>query len=286
MYPTHILMPSVLNPAILYFANLGYIPKNVPLSCIIDSGTEYKAITISAKYIKPYIITRNNHVAIVSWITIVIFLFGGIIVGYLSPGDTGFGDNEWIISSILVLLYISLFVVVHGYLYEVVKTSDKAERQGQGSFVSSLMRAVPLLRYIFPMEPTVSDPTNAEKHASVASEVGILATTKLGPIPLDGSSPNNPSQSADAFIKPSFSWVVDARAGTEKDATGFERVETGNFAAGSVVSKGLADVKYAINDMANTISNGIRGTHVQLRDEEENPLAARDEEQEVSFVVE
>ncbi|KAI8608467.1 hypothetical protein BC830DRAFT_953472 [Chytriomyces sp. MP71] len=100
-------------------------------------------------YAKPFRLKRNNHVAILSWITIVIFLFAGIVVGFLQTGETATDDNRWIMKSVVTLFYVSLVITVHAFLFEVVKNSDDSLLKGKGGKLALYLYRVPLVGNLF-----------------------------------------------------------------------------------------------------------------------------------------
>ncbi|KAJ3264192.1 hypothetical protein HK104_006509, partial [Borealophlyctis nickersoniae] len=65
-------------------------------------------------YIHPFNLVRNNHIAVLGWITTIIFLFAGIVLGFLRNED----DDTPIIFTTLLAFSTTLAIMLHGVLYE------------------------------------------------------------------------------------------------------------------------------------------------------------------------
>ncbi|KAI9348625.1 hypothetical protein BDR26DRAFT_853605 [Obelidium mucronatum] len=248
-------------------------------------------------YIRPYKLTRNNHVAIISWITIVIFLFAGIIVGFLQSGNE---DNGWVIASVLALFYTSLVVVVHAFFYEIFLNADNAEQKGQGGgFFGMLMKLLPFLRIVFPRQCE-----NGGDHETGGLKVdhvddGIVKTVLCKAdqdmtnvsldMPTTQITETQPKNLSVIGQNLNLSWVVESGDVKQYSGDGFhslkEEEDIGFVGtAKSLVSQRISDMKTAITGAAGTLASGMRGTHVQLRDDEDNH-ETKSAEREVSFVV-
>ncbi|KAJ3120469.1 hypothetical protein HK100_012784 [Physocladia obscura] len=247
------------------------------------------------KYAKPYKLIRTNHVAILTWVSIILFLFAGIIVGFLQSSND---DNFWIIASVLALFYASLIVVIHAFLHEIVHNYDNSVENGyinaNSGIIGWFLVKIPKLRVIFPKVEAEKDDTILGKTDDCKYPVKTIILTpeereiqKIASVTLNTAEEletiENQSARNLGIIKQqnsnkfSLSWIVDSggeiyetsdgdafKALPESDDNlGFSESSSG------FMSKGIADAREAIQIAANSIAVGIRGTHVQIIDEKE-----------------
>ncbi|KAI8831369.1 hypothetical protein BC829DRAFT_115318 [Chytridium lagenaria] len=86
-------------------------------------------------YFRPFINPHNNNISTLGWITTVIFLFAGVIIGFLSKNPD---DHFTIDITVLVMFYITITAMVHASFYEwVLMSGHKWRRKSQ--FMDRLM---------------------------------------------------------------------------------------------------------------------------------------------------
>ncbi|TPX51679.1 hypothetical protein CcCBS67573_g10003 [Chytriomyces confervae] len=232
---------------------------------------------------KPFKLSRNNHIAILSWVTIVVFLFAGIIVGFLQS-ETSTEDNRWIMRSVIVLFYVSLTVTLHGIFYEMVKNSDKSFQKGKGGKLAEFLYRTPYVRVLFPGALTEGQPKlgGKQKEPVAESDLTIIKTTvsnesaKTKPgfrnVAMVGVEEHTEPNIAGTIQIPlnrfNLSWVVDN--GELRDVEPGARVENGSSGVEeTILGRSLSDAKHFVTDVANSIQIGMRPTHVQLNDDDE-----------------
>ncbi|KAJ3237572.1 hypothetical protein HDU81_009268 [Chytriomyces hyalinus] len=207
---------------------------------------------------KPFKLSRNNQIAILSWVTIVVFLFAGIIVGFLQS-ETSTEDNKWIMRSVIVLFY------------------------GKGGKLAEFLYRVPYMRFLFPGALTELKLGGKQKEPVAESDLTIIKTTLSNePSKTQTGSRDAALVGVDEHTEPTvagtiqiplhnrfnLSWVVDN--GELRDVDPGGRVDDGSSVVEeTMLGRSVSDAKHFVTNMANSIQIGMRPTHVQLDDDVE-----------------
>ncbi|KAJ3100075.1 hypothetical protein HDU97_002511 [Phlyctochytrium planicorne] len=117
-------------------------------------------------YLHPFSNEHNNHVSALGWITTVIFLFAGVIIGFLSVGSAD--DNGPIHFTVISLFYITMVVMIHASFYEWILFNG-AQWRRSSRFMAKLMETR-VWKRVFP--PRGNETKHATKNKKLKKEDG------------------------------------------------------------------------------------------------------------------